>query len=224
MFKEKKIISAREAADLIPVGSSIMIGGFLKCGSPTQVIPYLLKNKTNHLMLIANDTSFVDSDKGQLIAAGLIEKAVVTHIGMNPETGRQMHEGTLKVELVPQGTLAERIRAGGAGLGGVLTPTGLGTIVEENKEKITLDGKTYLLEKALKADVALIYASKADKYGNLSYKGSTRNFNTVMATAAQCVIAEIDELSDTALSPNEIVVPGLFVQYLVLKKDEKNAR
>ncbi len=219
MFKEKQIISAQQAADLIPSGSSIMIGGFLKCGSPTMVISYLLKNKVNHLTLIANDTSFADADKGQLIAAGLVDKAIVTHIGMNPETGRQMHDGTLKVELVPQGTLAERIRAGGAGLGGILTPTGLGTIVEEQKDKMVIDGKTYLLEKALKADVALIYASKADKYGNLSYKGTTRNFNTVMATAANCVIVEVDELSETPLSPNEIIVPGLFVHYLVMKKD-----
>ena len=223
MFKEKKIISAQEAADLIPIGASVMIGGFLKCGSPTSVISYLLKNKTNHLTLIANDTSFADSDKGRLIAAGLIDKAIVTHIGMNPETGKQMHEGTLQVELVPQGTLAERIRAGGAGLGGVLTPTGLGTVVEKGKEKINVDGQTYLLEKALKADIALIYASKADKYGNLSYKGTTRNFNTVMATAAKCVIVEVDELSETPLPPNEIIVPGLFVHYLVLKKDQKNA-
>lgn len=220
MLKEKKVISAQEAAALIKSGSSLMVGGFLKCGSPTQVIQHILKNKTGNLTLIANDTSFADSDRGRLIAAKLVSKAIVTHIGTNPETGRQMHDKTLHVELVPQGTLAERIRAGGAGLGGILTPAGLGTVVEKNKEKITVDNKTYLLEKALTADIALIYASKADKYGNLAYTGSTRNFNTVMATAAKCVIAEVDSYSFSPLSPGEIVVPGLYVSYIVLKEDQ----
>lgn len=221
MLKEKKIISPREGAMLIKEGSSLMIGGFLKCGSPKLVIDEIIKNKTGNLTLIANDTSFCDSDKGLLIANRLVSKAIVTHIGMNPETGNQMHEGTLAVELVPQGTLAERIRAGGAGLGGVLTPTGIGTIVEEGKQKITLDGKDYLLETALKADIALIYATKADKYGNLSFEGTTRNFNTVMATAAACVIVEVEEMVDL-LPPNDIIVPGLFIDYIVLNTGATN--
>ena len=220
MFKKKKIISPKEAAQLIKDDMSLMIGGFLKCGSPKRVIPYILENQTKNLTIIANDTSFVDSDKGLLIANKRIKKAIVTHIGMNPETGRQMHDGTLEVELVPQGTLAERIRAGGAGLGGVLTPTGLGTIVEEDKEKITVDGKTYLLEKALKADISLIYASKADIYGNLSFYGTTRNFNVPMATAGQTVIVEADEISEEPLAPSEVVVAGLYVDYLVTKEAE----
>lgn len=220
MFKKKKIISPTEAAQLIKDDMSLMIGGFLKCGSPKRVIPYILTNQTKNLTLIANDTSFIDSDKGLLIANKRVKKAIVTHIGMNPETGRQMHEGTLEVELVPQGTLAERIRAGGAGLGGVLTPTGLGTVVEEGKEKITVDGKTYLLEKALKADISLIYASKADIYGNLSFYGTTRNFNVPMATAGKIVIVEADEISEEPLAPSEVVVAGLYVDYLVTKEAE----
>ncbi len=220
MFKKKKIISPKEAAQLIKDDMSLMIGGFLKCGSPKRVIPHILENQTKNLTIIANDTSFVDSDKGLLIANKRIKKAIVTHIGMNPETGRQMHDGTLEVELVPQGTLAERIRAGGAGLGGVLTPTGLGTVVEEGKEKITVDGKTYLLEKALKADISLIYASKADIYGNLSFYGTTRNFNVPMATAGQTVIVEADEISEEPLAPSEVVVAGLYVDYLVTKEAE----
>ena len=220
MFKKKKIISPKEAAQLIKDDMSLMIGGFLKCGSPKRVIPHILENQTKNLTIIANDTSFVDSDKGLLIANKRIKKAIVTHIGMNPETGRQMHDGTLEVELVPQGTLAERIRAGGAGLGGVLTPTGLGTVVEEGKEKITVDGKTYLLEKALKADISLIYASKADIYGNLSFYGTTRNFNVPMATAGQTVIVEADEISEEPLAPSEVLVAGLYVDYLVTKEAE----
>lgn len=213
-----KVISAQEAATLIQDGMSLMVGGFLKCGSPKRVIPHLLKRR--QLTLIANDTSFIDSDKGTLIANHCVQKAIVTHIGMNPETGRQMHDGTLSVELVPQGTLAERIRAGGAGLGGILTPTGIGTIVEEGKQKITLDGRDYLLERPLTADVALIYGSRVDKYGNVSFYGTTRNFNSIMATAAKTVIVEADEYSDEALDPNDIVIPALFVDYIVKKEDE----
>ncbi len=213
----KRIVSASEAAELIKDGMSVMIGGFLKCGSPTEVIECLLKNGTKNLILIANDTSFIDADKGKLVAAKRIKKAIVTHIGMNPETGRQMHDGEMVVELVPQGTLAERIRAGGAGLGGILTPTGVGTIVEDGKQTVEVDGKKYLLEKPLKADIALIYADKADKYGNLSYYGTTRNFNTVMALAGSTVIVEAQEYIDGTMDPNEIVVPGVLVDYVVVK-------
>lgn len=215
MSKKSKLISSQAAANFIQDGMSVMIGGFLKCGSPVCVIPYLLKRK--NLTLIANDTSFIDSDKGLLIAHQCVRKAIVTHIGMNPETGRQMHEGTLEVELVPQGTLAERIRAGGSGLGGVLTPTGIGTVVENSKQKITIDGKEYLLEKPLKADVALIYGSKVDSYGNVSFYGTTRNFNTVMAMAAKTVIVEADEYVETALDPNDVVIPGLLIDYIIDK-------
>lgn len=210
-----KLISVQKAASLIYSGNSLMVGGFLKCGTPTLVIEQLLKNGIKDLTLIANDTSFPDSDRGKLIVSQCVKKAIVTHIGMNPETGRQMHDGTLEVELVPQGTLAERIRAGGAGLGGILTPTGVGTIVQTNKEIIKVDGKEYLLEKPLRADVALIYGSKVDCYGNVSFYGTTRNFNTVMAMAADIVIVEAKEYSETPLNPNEVVIPGLFINYIV---------
>lgn len=212
-----KVITDAEAAKLIQDGMSVMIGGFLKCGSPRFVIEKLLENGTKNLTIIANDTSFVDSDKGKLVAHKRVRKAIVTHIGMNPETGRQMHDGEIAVELVPQGTLAERIRAGGAGLGGILTPTGVGTVVEKGKQVIEVDGKKYLLEKPLKADIALIYADKADKYGNLGYYGTTRNFNTVMALAGSTVIVEAEEYIDGSLDPNEVVVPGVLVDYIVVK-------
>lgn len=213
----EKRISVTNAANLIKSGMSIMIGGFLRCGSPTDVIEQVLINGTKDLTLIANDTCYPDADKGKLVAHKRIKKAIVTHIGMNPETGRQMQAGEMEVELVPQGTLAERIRAGGAGLGGILTPTGVGTIVEEGKQVLNVDGKSYLLEKPLNADVAVLYADKADKYGNLSYYGTTRNFNTVMATAATTVIVEAQEFIDGTLNPNDIVVPGVFVDYIVVK-------
>lgn len=211
----KKILSASEAGKLVKNNSSIMIGGFLRCGSPSKIIDELVKNKTDGLTLIANDTSVPESDRGRLIVSKLVKKAIVTHIGTNPETGRQMNAGELEVELVPMGTLVERIRAAGAGLGGFLTPTGLGTIVEKGKETINIDGKKYLLEKPLKADVAVIYASKADKFGNLFLEGTTRNFNTVMATAAQTVIAEPDEICDEPLDPSLVTIPGIFIDYIV---------
>ncbi len=210
-----KLISVSAAGKLIPSGASVMIGGFLRCGSPLRVIGELIKNKTGNLTLIANDTSFPEHDRGQLVTHKLVKKAIVTHIGTNPETGRQLNAGELEVELVPMGTLVERIRCGGAGLGGFLTPTGLGTLVAEGKTVVESDGKKYLLEKPLKADFAIIYATKADKFGNAFLDGTTRNFNTVMATAAKTVILETDELSEKPLNPAEITIPGIFVNYIV---------
>lgn len=211
----KKIISAQEAGKLISSGSSLMVGGFLNCGSPVKVIDELIVNKTNNLTLIANDTSVPEADRGKLIVNKMIKKAIVGHIGTNPETGRQMDAGELEVELVPLGTLVERIRAGGAGLGGVLTPTGVGTLVENGKQTMEIDGRRYLLEKPIKADVALIYGTKADKFGNVFLHGTTRNFNTVMAMAAQTVIVEADEIVDDCLDPDMVTIPGVFVDYIV---------
>ncbi|MBC2851822.1 CoA transferase subunit A [Cetobacterium sp. 8H] len=211
----KKLVSVDYAASLIKDGSSLMTGGFLKCGSPKEVIEKLLENGTKDLTLIANDTSFPEFERGKLVVNKRIKKAIVSHIGTNPETGKQMHSGEMEVELVPQGTLAERIRAAGAGLGGILTPTGIGTIVQEGKTVLEVDGNKYLLEKPLKADVALIYGTKVDSFGNISFFGSTRNFNTVMATAADIVIVEADEIVEGSLDPNEIVIPGIFVDYIV---------
>jgi acetate CoA/acetoacetate CoA-transferase alpha subunit len=212
-----KIISATEATKLFKSNQTLMIGGFLECGLPNQVIGELLKTDMGGWTLIANDTSTPNTNKGRLISARKIQKAIVSHIGTNPETVVQFNAGEIEVELVPQGTLAERIRAGGAGLGGILTPVGLNTEVAKNKQIITVDECDYLLETPLKADVALIYATYADKFGNLSFYGSTRNFNAVMPPAAKIVIAEVDELSDASLDPNQIVVAGVFVDYLVVR-------
>ena len=211
----KKIVSAEVAGKLINENDTVMIGGFLRCGAPVKVIDEIIKNKIGNLTLISNDTSFPEYDRGKLIVNKLVKKAIVTHIGTNPETGRQMNAGELEVELVPMGTLIERIRCGGAGLGGILTPTGVGTLVEKGKTVIEQDGKKYLLEKPLKANVAIIYATKADKFGNLFLDGTTRNFNTVMATAADIVIAEADEICEDALNPAEITFPGVFIDYIV---------
>lgn len=211
----KKFISVKEAGKLIPSGSSLMVGGFLNCGSPVKVIDALIANKTNNLTLIANDTSVPEADRGKLIVNKMVKKAIVGHIGTNPETGRQMDAGELEVELVPLGTLVERIRAGGSGLGGVLTPTGVGTLVEKGKQTMEIDGRRYLLEKPIKADVALIYGTKADKFGNVFLHGTTRNFNTVMAMAAKTVIVEADEIVDDCLDPDMVTIPGVFVDYIV---------
>ena len=216
-----KFISAKEAAQFFKNDQSVMIGGFLKCGSPTAVIDEILKTNVKNLTLISNDTSLPDSDRGKLISAQRIKKAIVSHIGTNPETVFQMNAGTLEVELAPQGSLAERIRAGGAGLGGVLTPTGVGTDIEKGKQLINVDGKNYILEKPLRANIALIYATNADGYGNLSYFGSTRNFNVVMASAADIVIAEVDYLHNEPLDPNNVIVPGIMVDYIVAKEKVK---
>lgn len=211
----KNVITAAEAAKLIPDNASLMIGGFLRCGTPVRIIDELVKNNTSGLTLIANDTSMPNFDRGKLIVNNLVKKAIVTHIGTNPETGRQMNAGELEVELVPMGTLIERIRSGGAGLGGFLTPTGVGTMIEKGKDTVEVDGKKYLLEKPLTADFAIIYGTKADKFGNIFLEGTTRNFNTVMATAAKTVIVEADEISEEALNPNEITIPGIFTDYIV---------
>ncbi len=193
-----------------------MIGGFLRCGTPAKIVDELIKNDVCNLTLIANDTCIPQADRGKLVVNKRVKKAIVAHIGTNPETGRQMDAGELEVELVPMGTLVERIRAAGAGLGGVLTPTGVGTLVETGKTVMEIDGKKYLFEKPLKADYAIIYATKADKYGNLFLHGTTRNFNTVMATAADIVIVEAEELSEEPLNPDEITIPGVFVDYIAI--------
>ncbi|NDJ27870.1 branched-chain amino acid dehydrogenase [Campylobacter sp. MIT 12-8780] len=216
-----KKISAKEAAALIKDGDSVMMGGFLGCGTAHKCVDALLEAGTKNLTMIGNDTAMADYSYGKLVVAGQLKKVIATHIGTNKETGRLMSEGQLEVDLVPQGTLAERIRAGGYGLGGVLVTTGLGTDVAKGKDIVKVDGKEFLLEKALRAKVALIYATKADKYGNLSYDGTTRNFNVVMAMAADIVIVEVEEFVDGALDPNQVIIPGVVVDYIVESKKEK---
>lgn len=211
-----KIISIDEAISYIKDGMTIMVGGFLCCGSPHKLIDKLVKKGTKNLTLICNDSGFIDSGVGKLVVNKQIKKLIASHIGTNKETGNQMNSGEMEVELVPQGTLAERIRSGGAGLGGFLTPTGMGTVVEEGKQKVEIDGKKYLLELPLRADVALIMGYKVDKHGNIVYRGTARNFNPIMATAADTVIVEAETIVEPGeLNPDEVVTPGLFVDYIV---------
>lgn len=211
-----KIISAQEAAAMVKEGSSVMIGGFLGCGNPHGIIARLVEMGTGNLTLICNDTSTTEYGVGKLIAAKQISKVITSHVGTNPETGRQMNAGETEVNLVPQGTLAERIRCAGAGLGGFLTPTGVGTVVEEGKQKLTIDGKTYLLELPLRADIALIAGAKVDKKGNVYYQKSARNFNPIMATAADLVIVEAREIVEVGdIDPNDVMTPGIFIDYIV---------
>jgi acetate CoA/acetoacetate CoA-transferase alpha subunit len=210
---------ATEAARLIPDGASVMIGGFLGVGTPERVIDALIARDARGLTVIANDTARPGIGIGRLIEAGCVARVVASHIGTNPVTQRKMIEGDIQVELVPQGTLAERIRAGGAGLGGVLTPTGVGTVVAEGKRVIELDGREYLLELPLRADFALIRAHEADHFFNLTYRLTAANFNPAMALAADCVIAESDEIVPIGLIPPDAVrTSGALVDHLVERR------
>lgn len=201
---------------LIPDGASVMIGGFMAVGTPERLIDELVRQKKRNLTIIANDTAMPGRGIGKLVSARLLRKVIVSHIGLNPETQRQMMAGELEVELIPQGTLIERIRAGGHGLGGVLTQTGVGTPVEEGKQRIDVGGKTYLLEIALRADFALLQAFIADYLGNLGYALTARNFNPVVAMAADTVIACADNIVPIGvLSPDHVVTPAPVVDYLV---------
>lgn len=195
-----------------------MTGGFMGVGTPQELVSALLEANVQDITLIANDTAFVDAGIGPLIVNKRVKKVIASHIGTNPETGRQMISGEMEVELVPQGTLAERVRAGGSGLGGVLTPTGVGTVVEEGKEKITVDGREYLLEKPLRAEVALLKAYKADKAGNLIYHRSARNFNPLMALAADTVIVQVEQLVEVGeIDPDEVMTPGILVDKIYVQ-------
>ena len=216
----KKVVSAKEAVGLIKDNASVMIGGFISCGAPDELVDALVEQNVKNLTLIVNDTTVPNVDKGKLITNKQVKKVIASHIGLNPETGKQMHAGEIDVELVPMGTLVERIRAKGTGLGGILTPTGVGTIIEENKETMEIDGKKFIFERPLGADFALIYGTKVDRHGNAAFYGTTRNINTVMATAAETVIIQADELVDE-LDPNEVVIPGLFIDYIVVKEGNK---
>ncbi len=212
-----KVITQDEAIKFIKPGMTIMIGGFLGVGTPEGIIDKIVENRIDNLTVIANDTATPERGIGKLIVNKLCKKVIVSHIGTNPETQRQMIVGELEVELVPQGTLAERVRAGGAGLGGILTPTGVGTIVENGKQIIEIEGKKYLLELPLKADVALIKAKKCDYYGNLVYNFTAENFNPLMAMAAELVIVEVEEIVPVgAIAPNEVRTPGVLIDYVVV--------
>ena len=209
-----KQITIDQAVEMIKDGQTVMIGGFLAVGSANRIIEAMVKAGKKDLTIICNDTAYPEIGSGLLVASGCVKKCIVSHIGTNPITEQKMKAGEIEVELVPQGTLAERIRIGGAGIGGFLTTTGLGTLAEEGKRKIEGEGKEYLLELPLRADVALIGASVADKYGNLIYRGTSQNFNPMMATAADLVIAEAKESVEN-LAPEAIKTPYLFVDYIV---------
>jgi acetate CoA/acetoacetate CoA-transferase alpha subunit len=221
-----KFISAAQAADLIPEGATVMIGGFMGCGNAHAVIEALVRKSTRNLTLICNDASMPDGPDGsayygvaKLVHARQVMKLVATHVGRNPEVTQQVNGGSLELVLVPQGSMAEMIRAGGAGLGGVLTPTGLGTPVEEMEHVhsvVEVDGRRYLLERPLRADIALICGYLADRAGNVWYKGTMRNMNQVMATAAGLVIAEAVHVVEIgAIEPENVMTPGIFVDYVV---------
>ena len=211
-----KLISPSDAASFVKDGMTLMIGGFLGHGTPERIIDEIVASGVKSLTLIVNDTAFPDKGCGKLVTNNQVKKLIVSHIGTNPNTGQKMNSGELEIEFSPQGTLAERIRSGGAGLGGILTPVGIGTIIEEGKQMIQVDGNDYLLEKPLRADIALIYATTADDLGNLIYMGTMRNFNPLMAMAADTVIAEVEELKPIGeLSPEAIHTPHIFVDYIV---------
>jgi acetate CoA/acetoacetate CoA-transferase alpha subunit len=208
-----------DAVALIPDGAALMIGGFMAIGTPPRLMDEIVRQGKRNLTIIANDTARPATGIGKLVDAGLVRRIVTSHIGTNPTTQRKMLAGEIEVELVPQGTLAERIRAGGHGLGGVLTPTGLGTIVENGKRVIEIDGRPFLLEKPLKADFALICAKRADYLGNLTYALTARNFNPLMAMAATTVIAEAQEIVPVGvIPPDEVMTPAVLVDYLVIRE------
>jgi acetate CoA/acetoacetate CoA-transferase alpha subunit len=211
-----KPIALQEAVGMIPDGASLMIGGFMGVGTPERMIDALVKKGSRYLTVIANDTALPGRGIGKLISTGQIGRVIASHIGLNPETQKQLIAGTLAVDLVPQGTLIERIRAGGFGLGGILTPTGVGTLAEEGKQKIDVDGKSYLLETPLRADFALVHAFLADYDGNLAYALTARNFNPVIAMAGNTVIATAEHIVPVGvIAPDHVVTPAPVVDYLV---------
>ncbi len=219
---QKPILSAAEAAAKVKEGMTVQVGGFLGCGSPAAVIAALAKAGTKGLTLIANDTAILDPKTGRmsgvapLIANRQCSRVIVSHIGTNPETQRQMNAGETIVELVPQGTLAERIRTAGNGLGGFLTPTGLGTEVEQGKQLVTVGDRVFLLELPLPGDIAIIRAKQADRAGNLRYSKTARNFNPLMASACPLVIAEVEEIVEIGeIDPDDVHTPSIFVHFLV---------
>jgi acetate CoA/acetoacetate CoA-transferase alpha subunit len=211
-----KTVSLEESVAMIPDGASLMIGCFMGVGTPERVVDELARQGKRGLTVIANDTATPGRGIGKLVTAGAVRKAIVSHIGLNPETQQKMIAGDIEVELVPQGTLIERLRAAGYGLGGILTPTGVGTAVEEGKRKIEVDGAPYLLETALGADFALVESFLADYEGNLVYALTARNFNPVIAMAARTVIVDAANIVPVGMiSPDHVVTPAVLVDYLV---------
>lgn len=213
---KSKLIKEAELQNQLKDGLRIIFGGFMGCGTPEAIVSLIIESGVRHLTIIGNDTAFPDTGVGRLIAAGCVDKVIASHIGTNPMTGKLMIEGKLDVELVPQGTLIERIRSGGAGLGGVITPTGLGTDVEIGKQKININGAEYLIELPIRGDMSILHAHQGDLSGNLIYQRAARNFNPIAALAADFVVAQVDELmGDRFLDPDSIMTPGALVDALI---------
>jgi acetate CoA/acetoacetate CoA-transferase alpha subunit len=209
-------IALADAVAMIPDGASLMVGGFMGVGTPERVIDELVRQGKRNLTVIANDNAMPGRGIGKLVSAGLVGRTIASHIGLNPETQQQMIAGKMQVDLVPQGTLIERIRAGGFGLGGILTPTGVGTVVEEGKQVIEVNGRKFLLETALRADFALVGAFLADHSGNLTYALTARNFNPVIAMAADTVIVTAEHIVPVGvIPPDHVMTPAPVVDYLV---------
>lgn len=208
-------IKKKDFKDILKDGISIMVGGFLTNGTPETLIDYVVESKVKNLTIICNDGGYEDKGVGKLIVNNQVRKLIASHIGTNPYVGQLMQEGKIEVELVPQGTLAERIRAFGAGLGGILTPTGLDTIVESNKQVLEVNGKKYLLEEPLGADLALLGGAVVANNGNLKYKETMRNFNPVMATAAEIVVVE-PFIRVEEIDPEDVITPYPFVDYILV--------
>lgn len=211
-----KPISLEDAIAMIPNGATVMIGGFMGVGTPERLVDEVVRQKKSDLALIANDATLPGKGIGKLIDAGLVRSLVASHIGLNPVAQKLMMTNAISINLIPQGTLAERIRAGGCGLGGVLTPTGVGTIIAENRQTLHVNGRDYLVETALRADYALVQAFLADYLGNLSYVLTARNFNPLMAMAADTVIVTAEHIVPVGLiAPDHVVTPAPLVDYLV---------
>ena len=211
-----KTISLQDAVALIPHGASLMIGGFMGVGTPERIVDELVRQDKRDLTVIANDNALPGVGIGKLVTAGLVRKTIASHIGLNPETQKKMIAGEMQVDLVPQGTLIERIRSAGFGLGGVLTPTGVGTVVEEGKQRIDVNGRPWLLETALRADFALVQAFLADYLGNLQYALTARNFNPVIAMAADTVIVDAEHIVPVGvIAPDHVMTPAPLVDYLI---------
>jgi acetate CoA/acetoacetate CoA-transferase alpha subunit len=211
-----KTVTLQEAVAMIPDGASVMVGGFMAVGTPEHLMDELVRQGRRGLTVIGNDNAQPGVGIGKLVSAGAVKKTITSHIGLNPETQKKMLEGAIEVELVPQGTLIERIRAAGCGLGGFLTPTGVGTVVEEGKRKMELGGREYLLEMPLRADFALLQAFLCDYMGNLTYALTARNFNPVIALAANTVIVEAEHIVPVGvISPDHVLTPATLVDYVV---------
>ena len=211
-----RAVSVEEAVAMIPTGASIMVGGFMGVGTPERLLDEVVRQRKSDLTIISNDAALPGKGVGKLFDATLVSRLTATHIGLNPKAQQQMLANQVAVDLIPQGTFAERIRAGGSGLGGVLTPTGVGTLVAEGKHQIEVDGKPYLLETALRAQFALVHAFLADYLGNLSYALTSRNFNPVMAMAADTVIVTAEHIVPVGvIAPDHVMTPAPLVDYLI---------